>query len=158
MQLTSIMTAGFIALMALAPSIHASEPVPSGAEQIHGRWLTESGNLEIDVAPCGQALCGIVAKVLTNRSMSAPGNEMQAVDSTPALGTKVLGMKILKDFTPAGDGQWEGQIYNRENGKTYSCVIALIDSDQLKVRPYKGLRLFGKTQIWRRVSSTAEQK
>jgi uncharacterized protein (DUF2147 family) len=153
MQLTTIMTAGFIALMALAPSIHASEPAPSGAEQIHGRWLTESGNLEVDVAPCGQALCGIVAKVLANRSMSAPGNEMQAVDSTPA-----LGMTILKDFTPAGDGEWEGRIYNRENDKTYSCVIALIDSDQLKVRAYKGLRLFGKTQIWRRVSGAAEQK
>jgi hypothetical protein len=35
-----------------------------------GRWLTESGNLEVVVAPCAADLCGTVARVLANRSMS----------------------------------------------------------------------------------------
>ena len=38
-----------------------------------GRWITASGNLEIEIAPCGQALCGTVVRVLANNSMSSSG-------------------------------------------------------------------------------------
>jgi uncharacterized protein (DUF2147 family) len=116
-----------------------------------GRWLTESGNLEIDIAPCGEALCGTVVKVIANRSMSGPG----AI--TPADTRSPLGMKILTDFMPSGDGEWKGRIYNRENAETYDCVMTLAAPDQLKVRGYKGLPLFGKTQVWRRAPAGGEQ-
>jgi uncharacterized protein (DUF2147 family) len=111
-----------------------------------GRWLTASGNLEIDIEPCGQALCGTVAKVLANRSMSDPNKEMSAA-SKP-----VTGMKILSDFKPSGDSQWKGQIYNRENGKTYDCRMTLVSPKELEIRAYKVLPIFGKTQIWTRVN------
>lgn len=107
-----------------------------------GRWVTESGNLEIEIAPCEQKLCGKVVQVLANRSMSDPSAEI----ATPP----ALGMEILKGFADAGDGEWEGEIFNRENGKTYSCVLRLVDADRLEVRPYVGIHLIGKTQIWRR--------
>jgi uncharacterized protein (DUF2147 family) len=61
------------------------------------------------------------------------------------------GLTILTDFAPSGDDAWEGLIYNRENGKTYSCVMRVRDADELEIRPYIGIRLIGKTQIWRRV-------
>jgi uncharacterized protein (DUF2147 family) len=112
-----------------------------------GRWITESGNLEVVVAPCGAELCGTVARVLASHSMSNPGVDM---GDRPG-----IGLTILKDFTPSGDDAWEGQIYNRENGKTYSCVMRLRDADQLEIRPYIGIRLIGKTQIWRRVPEPA---
>lgn len=115
----------------------------------NGRWLTESGNLEVEVAPCGPALCGTVVKVLANRSMSGPGAEMVAVDSRPA-----LGMVILTDFHASADGEWKGSLYNRENGKTYSALMTLPATDQLVIRAYVGLPLFGKTQVWRRVGTT----
>ncbi len=109
-----------------------------------GRWLTESGNLEIEIAPCGQALCGTAVRVLANISMSAPGTSM---GDRPA-----LGLKILQDFTSSGDGTWAGHIYDRENGKTYRCRMKELSSDQLEVHPYVGLPLFGHSQIWHRVS------
>jgi uncharacterized protein (DUF2147 family) len=111
-----------------------------------GRWVTESGNLEVEIAPCGAALCGTVVEVLANRSMSNPGTTM-----TPAA-RPVLGMKILTDFVPGGDRQWKGYIYNRENGKTYRCRMTLLESGHLEIHAYVGLPLFGKTQIWRRVA------
>lgn len=113
-----------------------------------GRWLTESGNFEIDIAACGQALCGTVVKVLGNRSMSPSGGEMKPVDARPA-----LGMKILSELAPSGDGTWEGQIYNRENGKTYDCRVSSLAPDQLEIRAYKFLPIFGKSQIWTRVAA-----
>ncbi|MDM0038020.1 DUF2147 domain-containing protein [Variovorax sp. J22G21] len=126
-----------------------------------GRWITESGNLEVEIAPCGAALCGIATRVLGNRSMSPGAQPMQAVDTRPA-----LGMKILQDFVPvaAGDAgasptEWTGQIYNRENGKTYRCNMRVSTdgngAGELLLHAYVGLPLFGKTQRWLRASADA---
>ncbi|MBA4111317.1 MAG: DUF2147 domain-containing protein [Leptothrix sp. (in: Bacteria)] len=123
-------------------SVHAATADPQG------RWITASGNLEVEVAPCGQALCGTATRVLANRSMSPGGDAMDPVDRRPA-----LGMTILSDFRP-DDGepsQWHGQIYNRENGKTYRCQMSMGPQGELVLRPYIGLPLFGKTQVWHRV-------
>ena len=125
---------------------------PAASSQ-NGRWLTESGNFEVDVAPCEAALCGTVVKVLANRSMSAPGTEMPVADST-----KLVGMVILSDFKDSGSGEWKGKIFNRENGKLYSAVMSHPQADQLVIRSYIGLPLFGKTQVWRRVGASESGK
>lgn len=114
-----------------------------------GRWLTESGNLEIDVSTCGDRLCGVVSRVLSNRSMSRPNQDTQ-----PADGKSALNMEILSDFVVAADGSWLGKIYNRENGKTYDCIMKGLSPDKLEIRAYKFLPIFGKTQIWTRVSGS----
>lgn len=113
---------------------------------VTGRWLTESGNLEIDIKPCGERLCGIVATVLDNRSMSRSQQAMTSAD-----GRSPLGMTILSDFADTAHGSWNGRIYNRENGKTYDCLMTLASVDRLEIRGYKVLPLIGKTQIWTRV-------
>jgi uncharacterized protein (DUF2147 family) len=143
--------AGTLALLAMSACAQAPERVGQAPIDIKGRWITESGNLEVEIAPCGDALCGTVVKVLANRAMGGDGAEMKPVDDRPA-----LGMKILSEFKPQGDGEWRGSIYNRENGKTYRCVLAPLAADQLKVRGYVGLPLFGKTQVWHRVDATAK--
>jgi uncharacterized protein (DUF2147 family) len=122
------------------------------AGHLLGRWVTDNGNLEVEIAPCGVAVCGTVTRVLGNRSMSG-GGEMVAADTRSP-----LGMIILKDFTSSGEGEWSGEIYNRENAKTYSCKISLGGPDQLVVRPYVGLPMFGKTLIWKRVATQTGQK
>lgn len=129
----------------LAALVAATAPWAQAQTAPQGRWITESGNLEIDVAPCGNALCGKVVRVLANRSMSAPGAELTPADPRP-----VLGMQILNDLRPADDGAFAGSIYNRENGKTYSATVRPSAPDQLLVRGYVLLPLFGKTQVWRR--------
>jgi uncharacterized protein (DUF2147 family) len=135
---------GAPASLLLAATVLA-QPAAPPSEQ--GRWLTESGNLEVDIAPCGQALCGTVTRVLANRSMSSPGTEMVTADDRPA-----LGMTLLSGFVPSGEGERKGEIYNRENGKTYSALMTLPAADQLTLRIYVGLPIFGKTQVWRRVN------
>lgn len=136
----------------------AAQAQPSPAPDPRGRWITASGNLEVEIAPCGAALCGTVTQVIGNRSMSPGGGEMQAVDTRPA-----LGMTLLQDFKPvdAGDPsrpptEWAGQLYNRENGKTYSCNMSMSTATnaagELVLHAYVGLPLFGKTQRWLRAA------
>lgn len=145
--------------LALAAAHAAAQSLP--AADPRGRWITASGNLEVEVAPCGAALCGTVTKVLGNRSMSRDGAEMDAVDTRPA-----LGMTLLRDFVPvdAGDAarpptEWAGQIYNRENDKTYRCNMSVSTAanaaGELVLHAYVGIPLFGKTQRWQRVAAGA---
>jgi|HubBroStandDraft_2_1064218.scaffolds.fasta_scaffold296621_2 uncharacterized protein (DUF2147 family) len=134
--------------LSAVPAIGQSA-MESETEAPIGRWLTDNGNLEVEIGRCGEALCGTVVKVLANRSMSGGGGgEMVAADNRSP-----LGMTVLKDFKAAGGGEWQGEIYNRENAKTYSCKISLSTPDQLTVRPYVGLPLFGKTLRWTRVAT-----
>jgi uncharacterized protein (DUF2147 family) len=137
--------------LAVTPAL-GQQTASTAAGGLLGRWLTHTGNLEIEIAPCGAALCGTVTKVLANRSMSGSGEMVPADNRLP------LGMKILKDFTPSGEGEWYGELYDRENAKTYSCKITLGGSDQLIVHPYVGLSIFGKTLIWKRVAAQTGQK
>lgn len=141
-------TTGLLALC-LAQSAGAQQSLAATpAKAPLGRWITESGNLEVDIAPCaGETLCGKVVRVLANRSMSAPGADMAAADARPA-----LGMTLLSGLRPSGDGstEYQGEIYNRENAKTYRATLTPAEPDQLLVRAYVGIPLFGKTQVWRR--------
>ena len=125
--------------------------VASTAYAQTGRWITASGNLEVEIAPCGQALCGTAVRVLANNSMSAPGKSMAS--NVPG-----LGLKILRDFTSTGDGVWTGYIYDRENGKTYRCRMRELSPDELEIHPYIGIPLFGQTQIWHRAPDSTEMR
>lgn len=155
MRLTALMmlliTAG--GALGCGGAVRDAAPVPNGV------WLTESGNFEVEIAPCGGALCGKVSKVLANHAMAGSGassessmnqgSSMSAPSDTGAM----LGRNILTDLRATGNGSFRGSIYNRENGKTYDCEIRAVSADHLKVRAYKLLPLFGKTQIWTRVAN-----
>lgn len=83
-----------------------------------GLWRVADGSAVIRVAPCGKAICGVVA--------AAP---------PPAAGEKsAVGRKILINLRREGD-VWKGPIYNLDNGKTYDGEVSQGgDADHLTVR------------------------
>lgn len=131
----------------------AEGAAPFGASDPRGRWVTASGNLEVEIAPCGAALCGTVTKVLANNSMSRSGEPMVPADPRPALGMKLL-IDLVPDEVDTPPRTWRGQIYNRENAKTYRCKVEVEArpnaQSELVLRGYVGLPLFGQTQRWSR--------
>lgn len=148
------------ALAVATASLHAASQPGQPADPA-GRWITASGNLEVEIAPCGNALCGTVTKVLGNRSMRREGAAMEPVDARPA-----LGMQLLRSFLPASDApasalptEWTGDLYNREDGKTYRCRMSVSTAShpggELVLHAYIGIPLFGKTQRWQRSSVAA---
>jgi lathosterol oxidase len=68
-------------------------------------------------------------------------------------GRQVLGLVILTGFKFDTDEWSDGDIYDPEKGKTYSCTLSLKDSGTLKVRGYIGISLIGRTEIWTRVAN-----
>lgn len=139
------------ALVVALTGTATAQTTPTAEPSPQGRWITESGNLEIEIAPCTEALCGTVVRVIANRAMD--GGEAMPADTRPA-----LGLQILSDLHTAGQGTWDGRIYSREKAKHYSVQVQMDGPQQLLVRGYFGLPLFGKTQLWRRVEATPEVK
>ena len=64
----------------------------------------------------------------------------------------VIGLVMLNDFVFDGNGTWEnGTIYDPREGKTYSSKITLKNRDQINVRGFVGISMFGRTEIWTRI-------
>lgn len=65
----------------------------------------------------------------------------------------LLGLVILRDFTFNGTDEWnDGTVYDPDNGKTYSCIITLVNKNKLKLRGYIGFSWIGRTEVWTRVN------
>jgi uncharacterized protein (DUF2147 family) len=62
----------------------------------------------------------------------------------------LIGVEFLTGFT-YDDGVYDdGEIYDPETGKTYSCKMSL-EGTSLKIRGYMGISLFGRTEYFERI-------
>ena len=108
-----------------------------------GRWITQSGKLEVDIAACGAFLCGTITRVIDDGAAPA---------ATPAAASP-LGVQILTGMKAAPEGGYTGQIYNRADGKTYASRIALAGPAQLSVSIYANPSGSPIVQTWHRAES-----
>jgi uncharacterized protein (DUF2147 family) len=135
------------ALLALAGSTGALAAEPTGT------WLTQVGTSRIRVADCGGALCGTIVWLKepndpeTGKPKTDKNNSDASKRSRPLLGVQiVLGMK------PAGAGKWTGQVYNAEDGKTYSGNLTYTGGDSLQLQGCALGGLVCKSQTWTKVN------
>ncbi|MBV8791374.1 MAG: DUF2147 domain-containing protein [Pseudolabrys sp.] len=92
-----------------------------------GDWLVAKKYARIRVADCGGQLWGVVVWE------TQPGIDNKNPD--PKLrGRPTLGMPILLSMAPSQSNQWSGQIYNSQDGNTYSANISLLNPNTLKVQ------------------------
>ena len=108
---------------ALAQPIGASTPDPTG------EWLVAKQYARIKIADCDGQLWGVVA-------WEAQPGGVDSKNPDPNLRSRpTLGMPILLGMTPSKKpNQWDGQIYNSEDGHTYSASISLLDPNTLRVQ------------------------
>jgi uncharacterized protein (DUF2147 family) len=86
-----------------------------------GTWLTEGGKSRIRIADCGGALCGTIVWL---REPNDPETGKPKTDKNNADSGKrsrpLIGVPIVLSMKPNGPSKWSGQVYNAEDGKTYS--------------------------------------
>ena len=62
-----------------------------------------------------------------------------------------MGMVMMYDFSHDEDNVWnDGEIYDPKSGNTYSGTITLTSENNLDLRGYVGLPIFGRTSNWTR--------
>ena len=119
-----------------------------------GLWVTEGSKSKIKIVPCGVKFCGSI--VWLKEPLAEEGKIKYDVNNPDKelRNRSIIGLQLLVGFVASNEVDvWEGgTIYNPEDGKTYSCTLTLLDNKTLKVRGYVGLPLFGKTQIWKRLT------
>jgi uncharacterized protein (DUF2147 family) len=134
-------------LIALMPFAKAQN---ANANSILGTWLNQEKDGKIEIYQVGTKYFG---KLVWGKTiLDANGNSKKDTKNPDdQLKTRnLLNLLILTDFVYSG-GQWEdGKIYDPKSGKTYSSVMKL-DGDNLDIRGYVGISLFGRTTVWTRV-------
>jgi len=100
---------------------------PAFAATPKGDWLVEDERAIVHIDTCGTALCGTIA-------WTKPPAGLDANNPDPARRSQpIVGLQILLGMKPASDGRWEGDIYNPENGKTYTSRMWLRGDNLLRI-------------------------
>ena len=120
----------------------------SQSRGIEGNWRNPSGSI-MQVFACGDAVCLKIMQI----EKTAPGVTDENNPDASLRSRALCGLKIGSDFKPdAGRMKADGgSLYDPKSGKTYTGTITA-DGDLLRLRGYVGLKVFGRTEEWKRVN------
>jgi uncharacterized protein (DUF2147 family) len=124
---------------------------PALAGDPSGAWLTRNGDSKVAMAKCGQALCGTIVGL---KQPNGTDGKPKVDSNNPDAGKRtrpIVGTMIVLNMTPSGTpDKWNGQVYNPEDGKTYSGSITLKGANELDLQGCVAGGLICKTQTWTR--------
>jgi uncharacterized protein (DUF2147 family) len=116
-----------LAVWLMAAAAAAAQPAGAPPAGPTGEWLVAKQIARIRIVDCEGRLWGVVAWE------AQPGIDSKNPD--PNLRSRpTLGMPILLGMTPTKENKWEGEIYNSEDGHTYSASISMTDPNTLRLR------------------------
>jgi|HubBroStandDraft_5_1064220.scaffolds.fasta_scaffold36638_2 uncharacterized protein (DUF2147 family) len=146
----------------------AAMPVfADGPDAVLGTWVTADGKARVEIVKAEDVYSGNIVwlkqplypaddKIAPGKPKVDRNNPDKTQQDRP-----IIGLPLIKGFKYAGDNVWsDGTIYDPESGNLYSCKLTLMMDGSLRVRGYRGISLFGETQIWTRPpsgSTAAEQ-
>src|SRR5215831_1453902 len=119
-----------------------------------GYWYKPDAEREskIQVFKCGKdKLC---AKIIWLKNPNdSTGKALHDVrNENPSMrGRPIVGLPLFSGMVQSAPGTWSGQIYNPEDGHTYSATLTLMSRSEIKLRGCKAWLLCGEKQ-WLRTS------
>jgi uncharacterized protein (DUF2147 family) len=135
-------------LLLIFGSISQSKAQSEGA--ILGRWLNTEKTAHIEIEKSGSVFLGKIIWLANPSPDGKPAtdrnNSNEKLRSRPLIGLSIIdGLKYEK-------GVWkDGEIYDPNSGKTYSCELKLLSDEILEVKGYLGFSFVGKTVEWTRI-------
>ena len=116
------------------------------------------------IAPCVEGFCGYITKIVVpQRLIDQYGAEIAARDANytdemnpdPNLrGRPIQDLQILT-LRQTGERNYEGEVYNPEDGQTYAGYIEVLGPDEIKMKGCTMMVLCAE-QIWVRVPQVLE--
>ncbi|MGF1610460.1 MAG: DUF2147 domain-containing protein [Kiloniellales bacterium] len=143
---------GVTCLSPLLPDPIRAESAPATAsnESMAGVWLTKDNRSQVEIAPCGDSLCGTIVW-LRPKSDGTPSTTRDKRNSDPALRDRpLLGLQIMSGFRPDGPNEWsDGKIYNPDDGRTYEPTLSLRGDGTLKLEAC--ILFICQSEVWQKV-------
>ncbi|MDR0620245.1 MAG: DUF2147 domain-containing protein [Bacteroidales bacterium] len=115
---------------------------PANSQDITGIWLTEKSESKIEIYEDNGIFFG---KVLWIKEQT---EKVQ----------KRVGMTILKNFVHLKDGSYKGTVFAPHLDKTFNAVITVKNENEIVLRGYVGISLFGQSQTWERMKINKNQE
>lgn len=144
MKFKDFLIAGAAATLLAAPAAAETDPVI-------GKWWNVEKTAQIEIAPCADSVCGnIVWMREPNNADGTPKRDVNNDDE--ALRDRTIqGLQIIGGFEREAPGVWDGgEIYNPQDGNTYSANMEIQENGNLAV---EGCVLFlCKEQVWEPVT------
>lgn len=129
----------------------------SAAPDVTGIWMTEDGEGAVEIAPCGDRLCGRIVWLKSPLDAHAqPVRDENNADLT-LRDRPLCGMEVMSGVAPGGDGWEGGWIYDPEAGARYSVAIAPDGADAIVVTGFIGIKAFGRALHWHRAAATLQR-
>jgi len=128
-------------LTALGPA-HAADPL--------GTWLTGDKKGKVHIVNCGGAICG---NLVWLQEPIDPETNKPKLDKNNADASKktrpLIGAPIVLSMKPNGDGSsWQGQVYNAEDGSTYSGSFTMTSATSAQLKGCVMGGLICKSSTW----------
>jgi uncharacterized protein (DUF2147 family) len=142
----------FLGLFLSFNLLTAQDNTVSEADKIIGVWEVGSGKARVKITKYGEKYGG---KIVWLKEPNYPDGTKKMDKNNPdeiKKTTPLLGLSNLLGFSYKGKSEYsDGTIYDPENGSVYNCEITMEGDNELKVRGYIGVSLFGRTDTWKRV-------
>jgi uncharacterized protein (DUF2147 family) len=125
----------FLPTVTIAATLLVATLGTSQAADPMGTWRTEDGKATVRIAACGPALCGTIValKEANDPETGKPKTDKNNADAS-LRNRPMIGVPIVLAMTPSGTAnKWSGQVYNAEDGKTYSGSLTLQDANTIKL-------------------------
>lgn len=109
---------------------------------------------KMQVFRCGSGKRYLCAKIVwlqsPNDSRGRPLRDVR--NENPSLrGRSIMGLPIINGMAPVGANRWKGNIYNPEDGNTYSATLTLVSHNKIHLKGCKAWLLCGE-RIWHKTS------
>lgn len=124
-------------------SAMAADATPPRAGDIYGVWRNPKGSVHIEIKPCGEDTCGNV--VWANADAQA--------DVRKGSNRELVGMQLLRGFSPTGPVDWKGKVFVPDLNMTFSGQVRLLDRTSLRAKGCLLPNFLCKSQVWTRVDS-----
>ena len=119
MSIANLRTITVALCLSVAALMSADLIEGAAAADAFGTWLTSDKDGQVRIVNCGGALCGnlIWLKVPNDRTTGRPKTDKHNADASNQ-SRPLLGVPVVLAMKPSGPGQWSGEVYNAEDGKT----------------------------------------
>ena len=141
---------GLLAAAVLLPRLGGARA--AGPDAIVGRWLTDDGASQVEVAAAKDADGSTVydGKVVWLKEPLRDGQPLRDANNADAAqrGRPIMGLTVLSGFKAAGSGWSGGSVYSPRAGKAYPAELSIAPDGRLELQVKAGL--LSKTDYWTR--------
>ena len=134
-----------VTVMLTAGAVPAAAPAAS--KGIVGTWFSKGERSRIEIAPCGDKLCGVIAWLKEpNDESGQPLRDILNTDDT-VKGRPILGMPVLTELQANGKA-YVGQVYDPERGEAFDATVQPGKPGELLVQGCGLMGLVCETEVW----------